>query len=237
MQKTLNKILIIDSNERARAKLKLFFEEQYYEVEEAIDGESGIQLLLERNYDLIIVELMLPGINGVDVCNIVKKLKTIPILILIASGDEKNMLSCLRHGVDDFILKPFSEAEILHRVKALSRASNANTFISNGKKATQLVMPNVVIEWDGHRISKGGQEAYLTPKEYELLCYMTNKPNKILSRDELLKAVWNGEHNLDTRTVDTAIKRLRDKFNKVSPNAAATIKTIWRVGYIFKLKY
>lgn len=235
MMKTLKKILIIDNHESARSKLRRYFEKEYYEVEEAIDGETGIQLLIERDYDLLIVELELPGINGADVCNIVRKIKTTPIIVLISSGEEKNMLNSLRAGIDDYILKPYIKAEIIHRVKALFRRATVSDHSASDKKINQFVLPNAVIEWDAHRITGGGNEVYLTPKEYELLYYMTKWPNKIFSRDELLKAVWNDEQNIDARTVDAAIKRLRGKFNKVSPEAASTIKTVWRVGYIFKL--
>lgn len=233
--KALKKILIIDSNESERSKLKHFLEKEGFEVEGAVDGETGIQLLIEGDYDLNIVELELPGINGADVCNIVRKIKETPIIVLISNGEEKNMLSSLRAGMDDYILKPYIKAEMLHRVKATFRRATTNDFTVIEQDKNQIRLPNAVIEWEAHRITGGGKEIYLTPKEYELLQYLTSWPNKILSRDELLQAVWNDEQSLDTRTVDTAIKRLRDKFSKISPETASTIKTVWRVGYIFEI--
>lgn len=230
------KILIIDNDKFSRNKLRGYLEKDFYKVEEALDGEMGIQLLVEKNYDLTIVELNLPGINGVDVCNIERRVKKTPIIIMISSGEEKNILSSLRHDIDDYILKPFSKSEISHRVNTVFQRVPANNFNIKDKEASKLAMSNAIIDWDTHRISVGDQEIYLTPKEYELLFYMSKRPNKIHSRDALLKAVWNDEQNLSIRAVDTAINRLRDKINKVSPEAASTIKTIWRVGYLLKLK-
>lgn len=137
--------------------------------------------------------------------------------------------------MDDYILKPYIKAEMLHRVKATFRRATTNDSTVIEQDKNQIRLPNAVIEWEAHRITGGGKEIYLTPKEYELLQYLTSWPNKILSRDELLQAVWNDEQSLDTRTVDTAIKRLRDKFSKISPETASTIKTVWRVGYIFEI--
>jgi two-component system response regulator ResD len=152
--------------------------------------------------------------------------------MLTAKGEETNRVSGFEVGADDYVVKPFSPREVIYRVKAILRRSSATAYLSKeSTSSNNIVFPNLVIEHDAHRVTAGGQEVALTPKEYELLHYLAVSPDKVFSREELLKDVWNYEFFGDLRTVDTHVKRLREKLNKVSPDAAAMITTVWGVGY------
>ncbi len=225
-------ILIVDDEERIRRLLRMYLEKEGYSIEEAEDGESALQLALEKDYDLILLDLMLPGIDGVEVCARLRQFKATPVIMLTAKGEEANRVQGFEVGTDDYVVKPFSPREVIYRVKAILRRSSATAYLSkDANSSNNIVFPHLVIEHDAHRVTAGGQEVALTPKEYELLHYLAISPDKVFSREELLKDVWNYEFFGDLRTVDTHVKRLREKLNKVSPDAAAMITTVWGVGY------
>jgi two-component system, OmpR family, response regulator ResD len=225
-------ILIVDDEERIRRLLRMYLEKEGYTIEEAEDGETALQLALEKDYDLILLDLMLPGIDGVEVCARLRQFKATPVIMLTAKGEEANRVQGFEVGTDDYVVKPFSPREVIYRVKAILRRSSATAYLSkDANSSNNIVFPHLVIEHDAHRVTAGGQEVALTPKEYELLHYLAISPDKVFSREELLKDVWNYEFFGDLRTVDTHVKRLREKLNKVSPDAAAMITTVWGVGY------
>lgn len=225
-------ILVVDDEERIRRLLRMYLEKEGYEIDEAEDGETALQKAVEEEYDLILLDLMLPGIDGLEVCNRLRQQKATPIIMLTAKGEESNRVQGFEVGTDDYVVKPFSPREVIYRVKAILRRSSATAYLSNGANTSNnIVFPHLIIEHDAHRVSAGGQEVALTPKEYELLHYLAISPDKVFSREELLKDVWNYEFFGDLRTVDTHVKRLREKLNKVSPDAAAMITTVWGVGY------
>ncbi|MFX3637383.1 MAG: response regulator transcription factor [Candidatus Pristimantibacillus sp.] len=227
-------ILVIDGDKRSRSLIRMYLEKERCIVEEAEDGETGLPLVIQKNFDLVILELTLSGISGIEVCSLLRQIKSTPVIMLSAEGDEENRLKGFQVGVDDYILKPYSPREMTHRVKALLRRAASNSYLKIEQNTNNLVLPHLVIEWDAHRIIADGQEVYLTRKEYDLLYYLASKSDKIFSRGELIKVLWNNEKDIDARTVDMNIKRIRDKLNKVSPEAASMIKTIWGVGYILK---
>lgn len=225
-------ILVVDDEERIRRLLRMYLEKEGYIIEEAEDGESALRLATERDYDLILLDVMLPGIDGIEVCSRLRQVKSTPVIMLTAKGEETNRVSGFEVGADDYVVKPFSPREVIYRVKAILRRSSATAFLSKeGASSNNIVFPNLIIEHDAHRVTAGGQEVALTPKEYELLHYLAVSPDKVFSREELLKDVWNYEFFGDLRTVDTHVKRLREKLNKVSPDAAGMITTVWGVGY------
>ncbi len=152
--------------------------------------------------------------------------------MLTAKGEEANRVQGFEVGADDYVVKPFSPREVIYRVKAILRRSSNPSFIAKDANAGSTIeFPHVKIEHDAHRVTADGQEVSLTPKEYELLHYLAVSPDKVFSREQLLKDVWNYEFFGDLRTVDTHVKRLREKLNKVSPEAASMITTVWGVGY------
>lgn len=227
-----NRILVVDDEERIRRLLKMYLEKEGYEIDEAEDGESALQLAMNRDYALILLDVMLPGIDGIEVCTRLRQVKATPVVMLTAKGEEMNRVQGFEVGADDYVVKPFSPREVIYRVKAILRRSSATAFLTKEMNTSNsIVFPHLIIEHDAHRVTAGGQEVSLTPKEYELLHYLAISPDKVFSREELLKDVWNYEFFGDLRTVDTHVKRLREKLNKVSSEAASMITTVWGVGY------
>lgn len=231
-----NKILVVEDEERIRRLLKMYLEREGYIVEEADDGYRGLELAIEEDYTLIILDLMLPGQDGIVVCKGIREKKATPIIMLTAKGEEANRIEGFEVGADDYIVKPFSPREVVLRVKALLRRSSSIP-ASNIEKVTKdiLEFQHILIENDAHRVLAGGIEVGLTPKEYELLYFLATSPNKVFDREQLLKEVWKYEFFGDLRTVDTHVKRLREKLNKVSKDAAKMIVTVWGVGYKFEV--
>jgi two-component system response regulator ResD len=225
-------ILVVDDEERIRRLLRMYLEKEGFVIDEAEDGETALRLAMDKDYDLVLLDLMLPGIDGIEVCSRLRQVKATPVIMLTAKGEETNRVHGFEVGADDYVVKPFSPREVIYRVKAILRRSSATAFLHKDVgSSNNIVFPNLVIEHDAHRVTAGGQEVALTPKEYELLHYLAVSPDKVFSREELLKDVWNYEFFGDLRTVDTHIKRLREKLNRVSPEAAAMITTVWGVGY------
>lgn len=227
-----NRILVVDDEERIRRLLKMYLEKEGYAIDEAEDGESALKLASNADYALILLDVMLPGIDGIEVCSRLRQVKSTPVIMLTAKGEEMNRVQGFEVGADDYVVKPFSPREVIYRVKAILRRSSATAFLTKEtNRSNNIVFPHLVIEHDAHRVTAGGQEISLTPKEYELLHYLAVSPDKVFSREELLKDVWNYEFFGDLRTVDTHVKRLREKLNKVSSEAASMITTVWGVGY------
>ena len=232
MAENKESILVVDDEERIRRLLRMYLEKEGYDIDEAEDGETALQKAIDNDYDLILLDLMLPGIDGLEVCARLRQFKATPVVILTAKGEESNRVQGFEAGSDDYVVKPFSPREVIYRVKAILRRSSATAYLSKGANSSNnIVFPHLLIEHDAHRVTAGGQEIALTPKEYELLHYLAVSPDKVFSREELLKDVWNYEFFGDLRTVDTHVKRLREKLNKVSPDSAMMITTVWGVGY------
>ncbi|WP_054637369.1 MULTISPECIES: response regulator transcription factor [Bacillaceae] len=229
------RILVVDDEDRIRRLLKMYLERENYEVEEADHGEQALELALNEEYDLILLDIMMPGMDGVEVCQELRKTKATPVIMLTAKGEEANRVQGFEVGTDDYIVKPFSPREVVLRVKALLRRSSTTKFLQTETQTKDvLVFPYLTIDNDAHRVSVEGEVINLTPKEYELLYYLAQSPDKVFSREQLLKDVWNYDFFGDLRTVDTHIKRLREKLSRVSENAANMISTVWGVGYKFE---
>jgi len=229
---TNSRILVVDDEERIRRLLRMYLEKEGYVIDEAEDGETALKKALEQDYDLIVLDLMLPGMDGVEVCNRLRQQKATPVLMLTAKGEEANRVQGFEVGADDYVVKPFSPREVIYRIKAIIRRSSATAYLGKDAKVSNtIVFPHLVIEHDAHRVTADGQEVNLTPKEYELLHYLASSPDKVFTREQLLKDVWNYDFFGDLRTVDTHVKRLREKLNRASAEAAAMITTVWGVGY------
>jgi two-component system response regulator ResD len=230
------KILIVDDEERIRRLLKMYLEKENYVIEEAEDGEEALEKALVNHYDLILLDLMMPGKDGMEVCKELREKKATPIIMLTAKGEEINRVQGFEAGTDDYIVKPFSPREVVLRVKALLRRSSPTTYLQTEPSAKDLIVfPHLTIDNDAHRVTADGEEVSLTPKEYELLCFLAKTPDKVYDREQLLREVWHYDFFGDLRTVDTHVKRLREKLNRVSPEAAKMIVTVWGVGYKFEV--
>ncbi|KMK76493.1 response regulator transcription factor [Alkalihalobacillus pseudalcaliphilus] len=229
------KILVVDDEDRIRRLLKMYLERENYSIDEAENGEIALEKAIEQDYDVILLDLMMPGMDGIEVCTELRKSKATPVMMLTAKGEEANRVQGFEVGADDYIVKPFSPREVVLRVKALLRRSSSTKFLQTETQAKDmLVFQNLVIDNDAHRVTVSGQEINLTPKEYELLYYLAQAPDKVFSREQLLKDVWNYDFFGDLRTVDTHIKRLREKLNRISEETASMISTVWGVGYKFE---
>ena len=228
----VQRILVVDDEERIRRLLRMYLERENYQIDEAENGERALELAVANDYALILLDLMLPGIDGIEVCQRLREKKATPIMMLTAKGEETNRIQGFEAGTDDYVIKPFSPREVVFRVKALLRRSSSTAFLATDNALHNvLVFPHLTIDNDAHKVTTDGVEVNLTPKEYELLLYLAQNPEKVFSREDLLKDVWHYEFFGDLRTVDTHIKRLREKLNKVSPDAANMISTVWGIGY------
>ncbi|MEH6942283.1 response regulator transcription factor [Bacillus sp. JJ722] len=230
------KILVVDDEERIRRLLKMYLEREDYVIEEAEDGNEALIKATTNDYDLILLDIMMPGKDGIEVCRELREKKSTPVIMLTAKGEEINRVQGFEVGTDDYIVKPFSPREVVLRVKALLRRSSKTSYIQTDTTTKDvIVLPHLTIDNDAHRVMADGKEVSLTPKEYELLYFLAKAPDKVFDREQLLKEVWHYEFFGDLRTVDTHVKRLREKLNRVSEEAAKMIVTVWGVGYKFEV--
>lgn len=229
------KILVVDDEDRIRRLLKMYLERENYIIDEAEDGEEALEKALTNDYHCILLDLMMPKKDGIEVCKELREEKATPIIMLTAKGEEANRVQGFEVGADDYIVKPFSPREVVLRVKAVLRRSSQTSFLHTDPTARDIIVyPHLSIDHDAHRVTADGKEVNLTPKEYELLHFLAKSPDKVFDREHLLKEVWQYEFFGDLRTVDTHIKRLREKLNRVSEKAAGMIVTVWGVGYKFE---
>src|SRR5690625_12119 len=225
-----NNILVVDDEERIRRLLRMYLEREDFTVEEADNGTDGLELALENDYDAILLDIMMPGMDGIEVCEKLREQNQTPVIMLTAKGEESNRVQGFEVGADDYIVKPFSPREVVLRVKAVLRRVKESSFSSTTAK-NLIVFPHLTIDLDAYRVTSGDEEIDLTPKEYELLVFLAQSPDKVFRREDLLKEVWHYEFFGDLRTVDTHVKRLREKLSSVSKEAAKMIHTVWGVGY------
>lgn len=231
-------ILVVDDEQRIRKLLRMYLERESYIVTEVDNGEEALQVALSKTFDLIILDVMLPGIDGMAVLSQLRKQRTTPVLLLTAKGEELNRVQGFEAGADDYVVKPFSPREVMHRIRAILRRTQnggdavqpANATATPSTK-NAIILPNLVIDDDAHLVTIDQVPVSLTPKEYDLLHHLASSPDKVFSREQLLRDVWHYDFYGDLRTVDTHVKRLREKIHHVSPQMAARIVTVWGIGY------
>lgn len=220
------KILVVDDESRMRKLVKDFLLKKDYEVLEAGDGEEAIDVFFsQKDISLILLDIMMPKMDGWEVCREIRKFSKVPIVMLTAKGDERDELLGFELGVDEYISKPFSLKVLVARVDALLRRSNnlgPNDIIKAG---------NIEINKVAHQVTIGGQEIELSFKEFELLTYFIENQGIALSRERILNSVWNYDYFGDARTIDTHVKKLRNKLG----DKENYIKTIWGMGYKFEV--
>lgn len=227
------KVLIVDDEDRIRRLLKMYLERESYLIDEADNGDDALDMALKYDYDVILLDVMMPGKDGIEVCKEIRMVKATPIVMLTAKGEESNRVQGFEVGADDYIVKPFSPREVVLRVKAvLRRASGGeqgkDTFLSIGDTIT---FPNLTIDNESHLVTINGEKVNLTPKEYDLLYFMARTPERVYSREALLKEIWRYDFVGDLRTIDTHVKRLREKLYDISEEAGKMIVTVWGLGY------
>lgn len=222
------RILIVDDEERIREMIREYSSLEGYTIDEAADGVEALQIFKQQDYCLVILDVMMPQMDGWSVCREIRKSSQVPIIMLTARGEEYDKLFGFELGVDDYIVKPFSPKELLARMKAIIRRSsraNANTL-----KDEKLAFEGLVIEYNARNVYVDGSMVSLTPKEYDLLNHFTKNPNRVFSREQLLNAVWGYDFLGDHRTVDTHVKMLRESLG----HYRKFIVTVWGTGYKFE---
>lgn len=221
------KILVVDDEEKMRNAIKIFLDKEGYQVEEATNGREALENIEENHYDLILLDVMMPEIDGWAVCRKIRKESSLPIILLTARGEEYDKLFGFELGADDYLSKPFSLKEMAARVKAVLRRSKANN--ENFQRAVK--MGALEIKTMCKQVLLENQEIFLTPKEYELLYHFVKNPEIVYSREQLLNQVWGYDFVGDARTVDTHVKQLREKLGKYKQY----IQTVWGTGYKFMI--
>ncbi|MEG0257178.1 MAG: response regulator transcription factor [Christensenella sp.] len=219
-------ILVIDDDKNIREVVKLYLRKEGYEITEAADGAIGADLFFGKQYDLVILDIMMPVQDGIETIKQIRAKSNVPVIMLTAKGETFDKVLALELGADDYIVKPFDPKELVARVKAVIRRSNQED------KSDILEYPNLKIDMQNYQVMYEGKEVQMPPKEIELLYFLAARPNKVFTRDQLLEQVWGFEYFGDSRTVDVHVKRLREKFKDGEP---WQIKTVWGVGYKFEI--
>lgn len=232
----MKKIVLIEDESSVVSFIKKGLQEFGFEISVAFDGSTGIKLVDENDFDLIILDIMLPDINGLEVCKeIRKKNKTVPILFLTALDSSENIVLGLESGGDDYLVKPFKFIELVARIKSLLRRSNQNTDsdsneIENDENIFRFA--DLTVNDYTKKVSRNGAEISLTSTEYKLLLYFLNNPEKVISRSEILEAVWGVNYELGTNVVDVYVNYLRKKLDSQDDNKI--IHTVIGMGYVLK---
>lgn len=226
-----NKVLVVDDEKLIVKGLKFSLEQDGMQVECAYDGEEALECARKNSYDMILLDIMLPKMDGMEVCQQIREFSDVPIIMLTAKGEDMDKILGLEYGADDYITKPFNILEVKARIKAIMRRA--------GKNATQETKAKVVevgelrLDCEGRRVFIGTREINLTAKEFDVLELLVFNPNKVYSRENLLNIVWGYEYPGDVRTVDVHIRRLREKIES-NPSEPKYVHTKWGVGYYFQ---
>ena len=224
------KVLVVEDDNNIAELLRLYLQKDGFEVSHAADGGKAVEMAKEIQPDLVLLDIMLPVMDGWQVCRELRKTMKMPIIMLTAKGETEDKVSGLEMGADDYIVKPFEVKELLARVHAVLRRTG-----DDGKpKSKKLTFDKLVINLDSYELIVDGKKIDTPPKEMELLYHLAATPNRVYTRIQLLDEVWGFDYFGDSRTVDVHIKRLREKVENVSDQWA--LKTVWGVGYKFEVK-
>lgn len=222
-----SKILIVDDDENITELIALYLEKEGYATKSVNNGNDAIHVFKSFSPNLVILDLMLPGRDGFDVCKDIRQVSTIPIIMLTAKGETFDKILGLELGADDYMVKPFDTKELTARVKAVLRR-----FTPKRDQSKQIIMPNLAINLSNYTVVYNETKIEMPPKELELIYFLASNPNQVFTREQLLDRIWGYEYIGDTRTVDVHIKRIREKINE---SDAWGIKTVWGIGYKFEV--
>ena len=228
------KILIVDDDANIAELIALYLTKECFQCEIAEDGETALEKHQSFQPDLILLDIMLPGIDGYDVLREIRKQYTTPVIMLSAKGETFDKVLGLELGADDYIIKPFDSKELVARVKAVLRRFQPSRTIPVSANAGKCVeYPDLIINQTNYSVIYQGRTVDMPPKELELLYFLASSPNQVFTREQLLDHIWGYEYIGDTRTVDVHIKRLREK---IKDHASWAITTVWGIGYKFEVK-
>ena len=225
------KVLVVDDEKLIVKGIRFSLEQDSMEVDCAYDGEEALEKIRANEYDIVLLDVMLPKLNGFEVCQQVREFSDVPILMLTAKGDDMDKILGLEYGADDYITKPFNILEVKARIKAITRRT---TKAAQKKKEDGLLKASdMTLDTDSKRLHIKDQEINLTSKEFDVLELLVRNPDKVYSREKLLQIVWGSQYPGDVRTVDVHIRRLREKI-EANPSDPKYVHTKWGVGYYFK---
>ena len=226
-----NKILIVDDDENICELLNLYLKKDGFDTSIAYNGRQAVELAEKYNPDLILLDIMLPELDGWQVCREIRKKSEVPIIMLTAKGETFDKILGLELGADDYVTKPFDTKEVVARIKAVLRRSNEN---EKTEKIEEVRFDKLVINLTNYELVVDGKSIDTPPKELELIYHLASNPNRVYTRDQLLDEVWGFDYYGDSRTVDVHVKRLREKLEDVSDKWS--LKTVWGVGYKFEVR-
>ena len=227
----MKKVLVVDDEKLIVKGLRFSLEQDDMEVDTAYDGEEAVNKAREKEYDIILLDIMLPKFTGLEVCQMIREFSDVPIIMLTAKGEDMDKILGLEYGADDYITKPFNILEVKARIKAILRRNSKND-VTRTAKDNVIEKKGLRLELDSRRVFIDGKEVSLTAKEFDLVLLLISNPNKVYSRDELLKTIWGASYPGDARTVDVHVRRLREKI-ETQPADPKYIHTKWGVGYYF----
>lgn len=228
MDNSLAKVLIVDDDENISEVIKLYLESSGYSTKVCHDGKAAQDMFVEYKPDIVLLDIMLPKEDGVDVLKWIRKADNTPVIMLTAKGETFDKVLALELGADDYIVKPFEPKELVARVKAVLRRANSESISSQ-----VLNFNDLKIDMSSYTVIYRSEEIKMPPKEFELLYYLANNKNKVFTREQLLCEVWGYDYPGDSRTVDVHVKRLREKLQQGN---GWDIQTVWGVGYKFEVK-
>ena len=227
------KILIVDDDEHISELISLYLTKEFYDTKIVYDGEEALRQFRLFSPNLILLDLMLPGIDGYQVCREIRQQSSVPIIMLSAKGEVFDKVLGLELGADDYIIKPFDSKELVARVKAVLRRYQPTPSAAPKPTGKYVEYPDLVINLTNYSVLYKNHTVDMPPKELELLYFLASSPNQVFTREQLLDHIWGYEYLGDTRTVDVHIKRLREK---IKDHESWAISTVWGIGYKFELK-
>lgn len=234
MAQNKQRILIVDDDENIAELISLYLIKECYDTKLVYDGESAIKAALEYQPHLILLDVMLPGIDGYEVCSAIRKTSRIPIIMLSAKGEVFDKVLGLKMGADDYMVKPFDTNELIARVSAVLRRTTPSPGLITDQSGEYVSYENLIVNITNYSVLYKGEPLEMPPKELELLYFLASSPNQVFTREQLLNRIWGYDYVGDSRTVDVHIKRLREKFADTESNW--DIGTVWGVGYKFELR-
>lgn len=225
-------MLIAEDDSNIQELLKMYMSKEGFDVETASNGGEALVKFRVSNPDIVLLDIMMPGLDGWEVCHSIRKESNVPVIMLTARGETADKVNGLELGADDYIVKPFEMTEVVARVNAVLRRYSPADPVDDNDNC--LIMDKLVINMESYQLTVDGEQMDIPPKEIELLHFLAKNANRVYTRDQLLDQVWGFEYFGDTRTVDVHVKRLREKLKNVSEQWA--LKTVWGVGYKFEVK-
>lgn len=225
----MKKVLIVDDEERMVELISLYLPPTAYEVYKAHSGEEAVSIIKKESIHLVLLDIMMPGMDGWETCQLIREWSQVPIIMLTARSQKLDMVKGLKLGADDYIIKPFDEDVLLARIEAVLRRNNFNS--SNG-----FVVEGLVIEEKRHLITYKNEPITLTPKEFEMIHLLIKFPRRVFNREQLIEIIWGIDSETEGRTIDSHVRNIREKFRKVGFPINDYLKTVWGLGYKWEFK-